>query len=144
MQLWVSAAVRTATNMDGLEDSVKEDLQELSSHVSDISSWLPRFLSHLKRYESLPSPSEFPRVVASIGREFKLVLADMKSKVPVMKRVETLKGRVWPHLVALGEEKESAGAGKLQDDSLAVNLQLLELEWQRTCTLVSARWLNTN
>ena len=118
--------------MDALEDSVKEDVQELYSHISDISSWLPRFLRCLKRYESLPSPTEFPRVVTSIGREFKVVLADMKSKVPAMKRVETLKCRVWPYLKAAGEGEGSDGA-----ENLAVNLQLLQLEWQKTCALVS-------
>lgn len=142
MQIWASAAVRAVANMDGLEDSVKEDLQELHTHVSDISSWLPRFLSYLRRYESLPSPTEFPRVVASIGREFKVILADIKSRVPVMKRVETLKGRVWPHLAALGERKASAGASKQQEDILAVDLQLLELKWERTCVLVSGGWVN--
>ena len=144
MQIWASAAVRAAANMDGLEDSVEGDVQELHAHVSDISSWLPRFLSHLRRYESLPSPTKFPRVVASIGREFKVVLADMKARVPVMKRVETLKTRVWPHSAAPGDEKGSAGASRLQDDSLAVDLQLLELEWERTCVLVSGGRVNTN
>lgn len=120
--------------MDELEGSVKEDVQELYSHISDISSWLLRFLGYLKRYDSLPSPTEFPRVVTSIGREFKVVLADMKSKVPAMKRVETLKGRVWPHLKAAGEEE--GNDGEVQDDSLAVNLQWLQLEWQKTCALV--------
>lgn len=137
MQMWASTAVRTAANMDGLEYNAKEDVLELYSHVSNLSSWLPRFLSHLKRYESLPSPTEFPRVVASIAREFKVILADMKGKVPVMKRVESLKGRVWQHLMTSDEGEASAGVSKLQDDSLAVSLQVLELEWERTCVLVS-------
>lgn len=124
--------------MDELEDSVKEDVKELYTHISDISSWLPRFLSYLKRYDSLPSPTEFPRVVTSIGREFKVVLADMKSKVPAMTRVETLKCRVWPHLKAAREREGSDGV----DDTLAVNLQLLQLEWQKTWALVSGPTAN--
>jgi hypothetical protein len=108
-------------------DSLTEDVEDLHGYILQLSSWLPRFLGHLSRFESLPNPTEFPRVVASIGREFKVIVADMKTKVQVMKKVEVLKQRLQPQL---NEPKENGL------ESLAVNLQLLELEWHRTCVLV--------
>ena len=109
-------------------DSLDRDVKDLHGCILQLSTWLPRFLGHLSRFESLPNPTDFPRVVASIGREFKFIVADMKSKVQVMKRIEALKQRLQPQL---SEPKESGL------ESLAVNLQLLELEWRRTCLLVS-------
>ena len=110
-------------------DDIIDDLEELNGYIIQLSSWLPRFLGQLGRFNSLPSPTEFPLVVASIGREFKTVVGDMKSKVLILKRIEELKIKLGPQL---SNPKES------DLETLAVNLQLLELEWQRASVLVSS------